>query len=133
MEDNKMLRLAEETREKIKSVFGDRITEPKIVDVVEYPQYRAFRLEFIAYDYFFMMFNYEADFCGFTISIGNRLGADLNDGDKPTFYSEIRDWDKYLKELMIEVESRIPDKFLKAKGWYKRRGILQCLKMKWIF
>ena len=52
MEDNKMLRLAEETREKIKSVFGDRITEPKIVDVVEYPQYRAFRLEFIAYDYF---------------------------------------------------------------------------------
>ena len=44
MEDNKMLRLAEETREKIKNVFGDRITEPKIVDVVEYPQYRAFGL-----------------------------------------------------------------------------------------
>jgi len=121
MEDNKMLRLAEETREKIKSVFGNRITEPKIVDVV------------IAYDYFFMMFNYEADFCGFTISIGDRYGASLNKGNKPTFYSEIRDWDKYLKELMIEVESRIPDKFLKAKGWYKRRGILQCLKVKWIF
>ena len=117
MEDNKMLRLAEETREKIKSAFCDRITEPNIVDVVEYPQYRAFRLEFIAYDYFFMMLNYEADFCGFTISIGDRFGADLNEGDKPTFYSEIRDWDKYLKELMIEVESRIPDKFLKAKGW----------------
>ena len=44
MEDNKMLRLAEETREKIKSVFGDRITEPKIVDVVEYPQYRVLGL-----------------------------------------------------------------------------------------
>ena len=123
MEDNKMLRLAEETREKIKSVFGDRITEHKIVDVVEYPQYRAFRLEFIAYDYFFMLFNYDRGFCGFTISIGDRFGASLNKGNKPTFYSEIRDWDKYLKELMIEVESRIPDKFLKAKGWYKRREI----------
>ena len=68
-----------------------------------------------------MMFNYEADFCGFTISIGDRYGASLNKGIS-NFYSEIRDWDKYLKELMVEVESRIPDKFLKAKDGRKEEG-----------
>ena len=36
MEENQIFQLALETSEKIKSVFGERITEPKIVDVVEY-------------------------------------------------------------------------------------------------
>ena len=27
------------------------------------------------------------------------------------------DWDNYLKEIMAEIELRIPDEFLKAKGW----------------
>ncbi|EIC76832.1 hypothetical protein HMPREF1114_0295 [Streptococcus oralis SK100] len=39
-------------------------------------------------------------------------------------FGEIKDWDSYLKEIMAEIELHIPDKFLKAKGWYKRRGIL---------
>ncbi|EIC79068.1 hypothetical protein HMPREF1113_1208 [Streptococcus oralis SK10] len=48
-------------------------------------------------------------------------------------FDDITDWNKHLKGVMDEIELRIPDKFLKAKGWYKRRGILQCLKVKWIF
>ena len=32
-------------------------------------------------------------------------------------YSEISDWDNYLKEIMIKIESHIPEKYLKAKGW----------------
>ena len=27
------------------------------------------------------------------------------------------DWDSYLKEIMEEIELRIPDEYLKAKGW----------------
>jgi len=36
---------------------------------------------------------------------------------EPAVYSQITDWDSYLKEIMAEIELRIPDKFLKAKGW----------------
>ena len=57
----------------------------------------------------------------------------MNGGKSMVAFGEIKDWDSYLKEIMAEIELHIPDKFLKAKGWYKRRGILQCLKMKWIF
>jgi len=32
-------------------------------------------------------------------------------------YSEISDWDSYLKEIMTKIESHIPEKYLKAKGW----------------
>ena len=32
-------------------------------------------------------------------------------------YSEISDWDSYLKEIILEIESYIPEKYLKAKGW----------------
>ena len=39
MEENQIFQLALETSEKIKSVFGNRITEPDIVDVVEYLPY----------------------------------------------------------------------------------------------
>ena len=32
-------------------------------------------------------------------------------------YMGTKDWDNYLKEIMSEIELRIPDEFLKAKGW----------------
>ncbi|WP_308686879.1 hypothetical protein [Streptococcus intermedius] len=32
-------------------------------------------------------------------------------------YMGTKDWDSYLKEIMAEIELRIPDEFLKAKGW----------------
>ena len=28
-----------------------------------------------------------------------------------------KDWDNYLKEIMAEIELRIPDEYLKEKGW----------------
>ena len=32
-------------------------------------------------------------------------------------FSEITYWDAYLTEIMKEIELRIPEKYLKAKGW----------------
>ncbi len=84
----------QKARKKSKGVFGDRITEPKIVDVVEYPQYRAFRLEF-------MLFNYDRGFIGFTISIGDRFSCFFEQGNKPTFIVNQR-LGQILEELMIE-------------------------------
>ena len=133
MEENQIFQLALETSEKIKSVFGNRITEPDIVDVVEYLPYQRFGIRFVAYVYYLIFFNYDRGFCSFSIFVGERYGASLNGGKSMVAFGEIKDWDSYLKEIMAEIELHIPDKFLKAKGWYKRRGILQCLKMKWIF
>ena len=65
MEENRVFQLAVETSEKIKSVFGNRITEPKIVDVVEYGPYQRFGIRFVAYDYFLILFNYDRGFCVF--------------------------------------------------------------------
>ena len=41
----------------------------------------------------------------------------MNGGKSMVAFGEIKDWDSYLKEIMAEIELRIPDKFLKAKGW----------------
>ena len=124
MEENQIFQLALETSEKIKNVFGERITEPKIVDVVEYLPYQRFGIRFVAYDYFLILFNYDRGFCGFWVSIGGQYGASLNGERGLGAYNDIKDWDSYLKEIMAEIELHIPDKFLKAKGWHKRRGIL---------
>ena len=132
MEENQIFQLALETSEKIKRVFGERITEPKIVDVVEYLPYQRFGIRFVAYDYYLVFFDYDRGFCSFSIFVG-RYGASLDGCKSMTVFDKRKDWDSYLKEIMAEIELRIPDKFLKAKGLYKRRGVLQCLKIKWIF
>ena len=117
MEENRVFRLALETSEKIKSVFGNRITEPKIVDVVEYGPYQRFGIRFVAYEYFLILFNYDRGFCGFSVSIGGQYGASLNGRRGLGAYDDIIDWDSYLKEIMVEIELRILDEYLKAKGW----------------
>ena len=117
MEENRVFQLALETSEKIKSVFGDRITEPKIVDVVEYGPYQRFGIRFVAYDYFLILFNYDRGFCGFSVSIGGQYGASLDGKRGLGAYNDIKDWDSYLKEIMAEIELRIPDEYLKVKGW----------------
>ena len=117
MEENQIFQLALETSEKIKSVFGERITEPKIVDVVEYLPYQGFAIRFVAYDYYLIFFDYDRGFCSFSIFVGERCGASLNGGKSMVAFDDITDWNKHLKGVMNEIELRIPDKFLKAKGW----------------
>ena len=117
MEENQIFQLALETSEKIKNVFGERITEPKIVDVVEYLPYKRFGIRFVANDYYLIFLNYDRGFCSFSIFVGERYGASLNGGKSMVGFGEIKDWDSYLKEIMAEIELHIPDKFLKSKGW----------------
>jgi hypothetical protein len=47
--------------------------------------------------------------------LGNEFGASLE--SKIRSYMGTKDWDSYLKEIMAEIELRIPDEYLKAKGW----------------
>ncbi len=115
METNKMLELAKETRKKIRGVFGERVDTMAGYDYVEEPNHQTFKLDFEAYDYFAIEFDYENDLCEFFIVLSKEVKLSLT--KEQAVYSQISDWDSYLKEIMAEIELRIPDKFLKAKGW----------------
>ena len=100
---------------RIERYFGDRASELTICEFVDVPNHRILRLVFRAYDYYWVQFGYENDLCGFSIVLNNEFGASLESGTR--WYMETSDWDSYLKEIMAEIELRIPDEYLKAKGW----------------
>ena len=115
MQLNETETLALQTSKKIRDVFGDKMDSSAIYDVVDNPNHRAFKIKFIAYDYFGIQFSYELGLMGFSIVLNDQFGVSLS--KHKYAYSEVEDWDRYLREIMAEIELRIPDKFLKAKGW----------------
>ena len=96
-------------------VFAKRIGTCCMYDIVDEPSHQTFKIEFKAYDYFFVEFDYENDMCEFFIVLTKEVKISLT--KEPAVYSKITDWDSYLKGIKDELELRIPDKFLKAKGW----------------
>ena len=115
MQINDMLELARETRKQIRKVFGERVDTITGYDYVNEPSHQTFKLDFEAYDYFAIEFDYENDMCEFFIVLTNEVKLSLT--KEPAVYRQITDWDSYLKGIKDELELRIPDKFLKAKGW----------------
>ena len=110
-ETAKKLTLACEVLEK---EFGNAMTAMKVYDVVNQPNHYYFKIRFIAYEYFCVVVQYDM---GSTCSYieGGRtpdpeLSADYRD------HSEI-DYETFLHETNEEIRIRIPDKYLKAKGW----------------
>ncbi|EPD86144.1 hypothetical protein [Streptococcus sp. HPH0090] len=110
-----MQELATEVSERIQRAFGDRASDMTIYDVVEVPNHQMFSIKFKAYDYYEAHFGYELSFTDFYIVISKGIGISLPK-EKYDFGS-ITNWDSYLKEIMAEIELRIPDEFLQAKGW----------------
>ena len=115
MQIDSMLELARKTRKKIREVFGDKVDTIAAYDIVEDPNHQMFKLNFAAYDYFWIQFNYDNDLCGFSIVLNDQFSVSLE--DEMRSYMGTHDWEAYLKEIMAKIELRIPDKFLKAKGW----------------
>ena len=99
---------------KIKRIFGDKIRSIEFYDVVEEVGHWSFKIGFFAYDYFYLVFNYELDIIGFSIEIGN--GRLLRVNNTHNCYSNT-DMDTYIKEITEEIELRIPDKYLESRGW----------------
>ncbi|EIC76834.1 hypothetical protein [Streptococcus oralis] len=114
MFENEMDILADEFFDIVKRVFKDKIDDIVFDDIADEPNHQTFKLDFKAYDYFTIQFDYENDLW-FFIVLTKEAKISLTKG--PAVYSQITDWDSYLKEIMEEIELRIPDKFLKAKGW----------------
>lgn len=115
MFENQMDILADTFSDIVERVFAKRIGTICISDIVDEPSHQTFKLDFKAYDYFAIEFDYENDLCEFFIVLTKEVKLSLT--KEPAVYSQITDWDKYLKGVMDEIELRIPDKFLKAKGW----------------
>ncbi len=115
MELNETGKFAVETSRMIRTYFDHKVDSSGIYDVVEEDNHRAFKIDFRAYDYFTIEFDYENDLCEFFIVLTKEVKLYLT--KEPAVYSQITDWDEYLKGIKDELELRIPDKFLKAKGW----------------
>ena len=115
MELNETGKFAVETSRMIRNVFGDRIYSLGIYDIVEEPNHRTFKLDFLIYNFAGVRFIYENDL--FEIHLLLNLNKEKVISKPNSHYSEISDWDSYLKEIMLDIESYIPEKFLKAKGW----------------
>ena len=107
--------IKQEVIERIQRSFGDRVTEITICELVDVPNHYILRLVFRVYDYYWVQFNYENDLCGFSIVLNDEFGASLESGMRS--YMATSDWDSYLKEIIAEIELRIPDEYLKTKGW----------------
>ena len=115
MEKNDMLELARETRKKIREVFTDKVDTITAYDINDEPNRHTFKLNFRVYNFAGVKFQYENDFFEIYLFLNGEEGILLS---KPSSrYSEISDWDAYLKEIMAKIESYIPEKYLKAKGW----------------
>ena len=99
----------------VERVFKDKIDCIVFDEIVDEPNHQTFKLDFKAYDYFTIEFDYENDLCEFFIVLTKEAKISLT--KEPAIYSQISDWDSYLRGVMDEIEIRIPDKFLKAKGW----------------
>ncbi|EKU16704.1 hypothetical protein D593_1355 [Streptococcus intermedius BA1] len=115
MQLNETEAMAVRTSRMIRNVFGDRIDNSGIYDVIDEPNHQMFKLNFAAYNYCWVQFNYDNDLCGFSIVLNDEFGVSLE--NEMRSYMATSDWDNYLKEIMAEIELRIPDEFLKAKGW----------------
>ena len=114
MELNNVESLADAFCDTLERVFGDKIVDIFIFDIDDEPDHRTFKLNFAAYNYVWVEFDYENDWCEFFIVLNEACKQSLYSKTK---FSEITDWDAYLTEIMKEIELRIPEKFLKAKGW----------------
>ena len=98
----------------IKDKFGNKIKGIEIFDVVDEPSHWSFKIRFVAYDYFVVVFNYELDIIGFSLEFNEGRYVSLLNGHN--CYTDIN-FDKYLETVQNNLELRIPDKYLIAYGW----------------
>ena len=115
MQTNNMLELARETRKKIREVFTDKVDTITAYDINDEPNHHTFKLKFRIYNFAGVRFIYENDL--FEIHLLLNFNKEKVISKPNSHYSEISDWDSYLTEIMLDIESYIPEKFLKAKGW----------------
>ena len=115
-ERNKTTQMASDFCDMIMERFGNRVNDISIFKVIDDNNHREFRISFVAYEYYPVGLNYERGSFGCFLDFG-RTGVSLNSSQK---WWDTADFDIFFDDLERELELRIPDKFLEAKGWKKK-------------
>ena len=113
MQLNDTEKMAMEVGKVIKKVFGDKELTINIFDIVDDARHRQFAISFLAYNYFVVVFSYERDLIGCCIAQADSY-IPLIPGNH--WYSS-ESMEEYFNAVSEELKLRIPDKYLKAKGW----------------
>ena len=113
---NETDKMANKFCDMLKQKFEDRVDNIIVFNVVDNPNWREFSIKFEAYNYFPIRLNYDRGHFGCCINVG-KIGVRLENSQK---WWDTADFDIFFDDLERELELRIPDKFLKAKGWYKK-------------
>jgi hypothetical protein len=101
MQQNDIKMIRTNVGRKIKERFVNRVRAIEIFDIVDESSHWAFKIRFIAYDYFVIVFNYELDIIGFSIEVGNGMYIRLL--NEHNCYSDV-DMDVYLDKIKKEIE-----------------------------
>ena len=107
--------LSDEFFDIVKRVFKDKVDDIVFYEIIDEPNHHTFKLKFRVYNFAGVKFQYENDLFEIYLFLNGEEGLLLS---KPnSYYSEIIDWDSYLEEIIAKIESYIPEKYLRAKGW----------------
>lgn len=96
----------------LRNYVKDKVDHFSTFNMMDQPHIE-FSIEFQAYDYFTVVFNYDRGRFGCAINNGSS-GIALKNSQK--WYDQA-DMTIFLKELEQQIEIRIPDKFLEFNGW----------------
>lgn len=113
MQLNETEKMALQFNKMMRERFGEKVDDFVIENVIDDPNYRTFSVKFRAYDYFPVRLNYDKGRFGCCICFGE-YSIYLNNSQK---WWDVADFVVFFDELEHELELRIPDKFLKEKGW----------------
>lgn len=114
MQLNETEEMASKLSKMIRGEFGNRIGSSEIFNVFDDESHRTFSVRFHAYNYFIIVFNYDKGRIGCSIQYGEKNYISLENSQQ---WYEDTNFEIFLKELQEQIELRIPDKFLIAKGW----------------
>lgn len=114
MQLNDTEKMAMEVSKTVRENLKGKVLSTEIYDVVDDADHRQFKIRFLAYDYFIVVFQYEQDVVGCAIEQGNNIYIPLVKGQH-CYSSE--NLNVYFNAVSEELELRIPDKFLKNRGW----------------
>lgn len=105
--------IAKEVIKSAKDVFGNKIDDIMLFNVMEAPAYRSFSVKFALYNYYVLRFNYDRGHFGCCIIFGEYSISVSSTME----WAQKSDFNEYWKEIDKQVRLRIPDKFLEANGW----------------
>ena len=113
MELNDTQKMAIQFNKMARKKLGKKVDGFCILDIYDNEDNRSFSVEFIAYDYFSVRLNYDRGRFSCSIMYGKN-SIELTNSQK---WWDEANFDLFFEELQVELELRIPDKFLKNRGW----------------